>query len=97
MKKKLSEAEKLEANKRIEENELKEALDKVSSGKTPGIDGIEREFLLRFWNQIGSTIAQASEIYVSREKLNNFMDRGLIKVIKKGGTTGEELKTGGKE
>ena len=47
-KKKLSEAKKLEADKRIKENELKEALEKVSSGKTPDIDGIEREFILRF-------------------------------------------------
>ena len=54
LKKKLTEAEKLEADKRIEEKELKEALEKVSSGKTPGIDGIEREFLLRFWKQIGT-------------------------------------------
>ena len=61
LKKKLSEAEKLEADKRIEEKELKEALEKVSSGKTPGIDGIEREFLLRFWKQICTTIAQATE------------------------------------
>ena len=49
LRKKLTEAEKQEADKKIEEKELKEALDKVSSGKTPGIDGIEREFLLRFW------------------------------------------------
>merc|ERR1712074_303721 len=92
LRKKLSEAEKQEADKKIEEKELKEALDKVSSGKAPGIAGLEREFLLRFWKQIGKTIALASEIYVSREKLNSFMDRGLIKVIKKGGTDGEELK-----
>ena len=36
-------------NKKITEEELKAALDRVSSGKTPGIDSIEREFLLRFW------------------------------------------------
>ena len=41
---------------------------------------------------MGTTITQATEIYVEREKLNSFMDRGLIKVIQKGDTTGEELK-----
>ena len=90
--KKLTEAEKEETNKKIEEKELKDALEKVSSGKTPGIDGIEREFLLRFWKFLGTTITQATEIYIEREKLNSFMDRGLIKVIQKGDTTGEELK-----
>jgi chromosome segregation ATPase len=48
LRKKLTEVEKEETNKKIEEKELKDALEKVSSGKTPGIDGIEREFLLRF-------------------------------------------------
>ena len=71
--KKLTEAEKEETNKKIEEKELKDALEKVSSGKTPGIDGIEREFLLRFWKFLGTTITQATEIYVEREKLNSFM------------------------
>ena len=92
LKKKLTEAEKEETNKKIEEKELKDALERVSSGKTPGIDGIEREFLLRFWRLLGTTITQATEIYIEREKLNSFMDRGLIKVIQKGDTTGEELK-----
>ena len=60
LKKKLTEAEKEETNKKIEEKELKDALERVSSGKTPGIDGIEREFLLRFWRLLGTTITQAT-------------------------------------
>ena len=90
--KKLTDLEKEDADKEIEEKELKDALDKVNSGKTPGIDGIEREFLLRFWKLIGKTITNASTIFIEKEKLNSFMDRGLIKVIQKGDTTGEDLK-----
>ena len=37
----------------------------------------------------GKTIEDATEIY---EKLNSFMDRGLIKVIQKGDNDGKELK-----
>ena len=44
----LTEEEKENTNKKITEEELKAALDRVSSGKTPGIDGIEREFIQRF-------------------------------------------------
>ena len=84
LKKKLTEAEKEETNKEIEEKELKEALDRVNSGKTPGVDGIEKEFLTRFWRIIGKTITQATAIFVEKQKLNSFMDRGLIKVIQKG-------------
>ena len=51
----LTEDEKEMTNKKISE-----ALDKVSSRKMPGIDGIEREFLIRFWKLIGKTIEDAT-------------------------------------
>ena len=92
LKKKLTDAEKEETDKKIEEKELKEALDRVRSGKTYGVGGIEKEFLTRFWRLIGRTITLSTAIFVEKEKLNSFMDRGLIKVIQKGDTTGEELK-----
>ena len=37
-------------------------------------------------------IADATEIFVEKKKMNSFMDRGLIKVIQKGDTEGNELK-----
>ena len=52
----------------------------------------EREFLARFWRMLGKTITQATAIFVKKQKMSSFMDRGLIKVIQKGDTTGEELK-----
>jgi hypothetical protein len=70
----LTDDEKEMTNKKITEEELKAALDRVSTGKTPGIDGIEKEFLLRFWKLIGKTIEDATEIYVEKEKINYFMD-----------------------
>ena len=69
----LTDDEKEMTNKKITKEELKAALDRVSSGKTPGIDGIEREFLLRFWKLIGKTIEDATEIYVEKEKLNSLL------------------------
>ena len=47
--KKLTQEEKSTADRKIEEKELKETLDRVSAGKTPGIDGIEKEYLTRYW------------------------------------------------
>ena len=70
----LTDDEKEMTNKKITAEELQAALDRVSSGKTPGIDGIEREFLQRFWKLLGKTIEDATEIYVEKEKLNSFMD-----------------------
>ena len=66
--KKLTEEEKSTADRKIEEKELKKTLDKVSAGKTPGIDGIEKEYLTRYWRLIGKTIADASGIFVEKEK-----------------------------
>ena len=38
------------------------------------------------------TITDAINIFISRNELNAFLDRGIIKVIKKSGTIGEEYK-----
>ena len=61
-------------------------------GKTPGPDGVEKELMSRFWSMIGQTIADATEEYIQNQKLNSFLERGIIKVILKGGTDGSELK-----
>ena len=63
----------------------------MSAGKTPGIDGIEKEYLTRYWRLIGKTIADASGIFVEKEKLNTFMDKGLIKVIQNHRRNTEQL------
>ena len=90
-KKKLTEEEKATADRKIEEREIKETLDRISAVKVPRLDGIEKENLTRYWRLLGKTIADAAEIFVEKEKLNTFLDRGLIKVIQKGYTTGEQL------
>ena len=51
---------------KITEEELKKDLDRVISGKPPGIDGIEREFLIRFWKLLGKTIEDPTEICVEK-------------------------------
>ena len=51
--------------------------------------------MVRFRKLIGKTIVDATEKFVERDKLNSFMDRGLIKVIHKGGTDSKELKNWG--
>ena len=41
---------------------------------------------------IGKTINDATQIFIKEQKLNVFLERGIIKVLRKGGTTGEEIK-----
>ena len=72
--------------------ELKETLEDANSGKTPGTDGVDKEFLTRFWSMIGKTIYYAQRTFIENEKLNEFLDSGLIKILQKGGTKGELIK-----
>ena len=81
--KKLTELDKLEADKQITTEELKERLDNSNAVKTPGPDGAEKEFLTRFWPMIGKTINDATQIFIKEQKLNIFLKRGIIKVLRK--------------
>ena len=90
--KKLTESEKLANDKEISLEELKETLEDANSGKTPDTDGVDKEFLTRFWSMIGKTIYYAQRTFIENEKLNEFLDSGLIKILQKGGTNGELIK-----
>ena len=69
LKKKLTEEEKQTADRKIEEKELKDTLDKVSAGKTPGIDGIEKEYLTRFWRLLGKQLLMSLEYLWKKKNL----------------------------
>ena len=89
---KLSDGEREATDKEISLEELKETLEDTNSGKTPGTDGVDKEFLTRYWSMIGQTICYAQKTFIAEEKLNEFLDSGLIKILQKGGTKGELLK-----
>ena len=80
---KLTESEWLATDKEISFEELKETLEDANSGKTPGIDGVDKEFLTRFWSMIGKTIYYAQKTFIEKEKLNEFLESGIIKILQK--------------
>ena len=55
---KLSDNEEKELNRTIEEPEIKEALDGMANNKTPGPDGLSKEFYKIFWNLIKNDLLQ---------------------------------------
>ena len=79
-------------DEKVSNKELKEVLKHTQSEKTPGPDALDKVFLERYWSKIGKTITDAINIFVEREELDSFLDTGIIKVIRKGGTSGEEFK-----
>ena len=90
--KKLTDTEKQAADEEICLEDLKETLEDAKSGKTPGTDGVDKEFLTRFWKMIGKTIYYAQKTFIEKEKLNEFLESGIIKILQKGGTKGELIK-----
>ena len=92
MSKKLTDLEKEANDNEITLEELRETLEDANAGKTPGTDGVDKDFLVLFWNMIGPTIYHAQKIFIDKEQLNEFLDTGLIKVLKKCGTKGELIK-----
>ena len=55
LEKNLSEAEKKSSNEPINIDEVEAALNHSHAGKTPGLDGVEKTFLQRYWTFIGQT------------------------------------------
>jgi hypothetical protein len=83
-----TESERLASDKEISLYELKETLEDANSGKTPGTDGVDKEVLTRFWSMIGKTIYYAQKTLIKKEKLNEFLESGIIKILQKGETNG---------
>ena len=74
----------------------KKTLEDANSRKTPGTDGVDKEFPTRYWSMLGQTIQFAQKTYIENEKLNKFLYSGLIKILQKGGTklrTDQRLET----
>ena len=49
-------------------DELEETLEDTGLGKTPGLDRVDKDFILRYWNLLGPTVYHAQNIYI--EQLN---------------------------
>ena len=90
--KKLTDGEREATDKEISLEELKETLEDANSGKSPGTDGVDKEFLTRYWSMLGQTIQYAQKTFIAKKKLIKFLDRGLIKILQKGRTKGEMIK-----
>ena len=66
--KKLAKSECEATEAKISMAELEESLEDTGLGKTPGLDKVDKDFLLRYWNLLGPTVYHAQNIYI--EQLN---------------------------
>ena len=58
--KKLTELEREAKEKEVTLEELRESLEDANAGKTPGIDGVDKDFLVRFWTH---NLSRTKNIY----------------------------------
>ena len=67
----------------ITETEIKQALDKMKNGKTPGNDGIPREFYIAFWHDIKKSLMDSINYALQVEELSLTQRRGTITLLPK--------------
>ena len=93
--KKLSEKDKKELDKEIEESEINDYVKKhfKKEGKSPGPDGIPYIFIFKMWSHIKKIV---SNVIIKSFKLNDFpkeLSEGLIVFLHKNGKPANEIKS----
>ena len=83
--KKLSEQEKLCLDRPLNEIELKNALFSLNDNKSPGYDGLTKEFYVHFWEDLKNLFVKCVEQIKTSRELTEMQKRGAIKInFKKG-------------
>jgi hypothetical protein len=80
---KLDNEDKMQLDKPFSESEIREALDGLPNGKTPGIDGFNTDFYKYFWPKLKDHFNKMiADIFIN-EKLTIDQRRGIINLIPK--------------
>uniref|UniRef100_A0A3B5QY84 Reverse transcriptase domain-containing protein n=1 Tax=Xiphophorus maculatus TaxID=8083 RepID=A0A3B5QY84_XIPMA len=82
---KLTHTEKSRLDQEITINEITEALISMKNNKTPGLDGLPKEFYTTFWESLKAPLLQVYREALSEEKLPNSMNQGMISLLYKKG------------
>ena len=72
----------------IENDELKQSLKDLQNNKSPGNDGLTKEFYLFFWNELEIPFKKMLDDVKRSKEMTNSQKRGIIRIIyKKNGVT----------
>ena len=69
----------------LSEEELLNALNKIQNNKTPGMDGLTKEFYVHFWGCLKSPYLKCIDIIKVEKELTDMQKRGAINLIFKKG------------
>ena len=81
----LSEDEKLELDALLEIEELQLTLEKCANNKSPGNDGLTKEFYLFFWDEIKDALFQSYTESIKIGKLSTSQRQNIISLLEKTG------------
>ena len=85
---KLEEENKTKIDKLLDENELFDALQQLKDNKSPGPDGLTKEFYVKFWDDLKVLYLKCIDNIFQKGELTEMQKRGAIKtVFKKGDRT----------
>ena len=82
-KKKLTEVAKSSLEGELNITECKEALDRMSNGKSPGVDGLTREFYQAFWNETAHLVLNSLNSAYEKREMMIAQNRGIIRLLPK--------------
>ena len=71
--------------------ELKDSLDEFENNKTPGCDGLTKEFYATFWNLLGPILLQTVQFCKEKKLLTQSQRRGVISLLHKKGKDPEQI------
>ena len=91
---KLSDEDKLVCEGKLSMAECQSALQSMSNGKSPGSDGLTREFYVCFWEDIGSCLVSALNYSFEHGELTSSQKQAVITLIEKRAETRDWLRTG---
>ena len=66
-------------------SELRTSLQQFKNNKTPGCDGLSKEFYIAFWNEIGPKMLETFNYCKERKLLTQTQRRGVITLLQKKG------------
>lgn len=71
--------------KEVEFSELYEALKGMKDNKSPGVDGLSKEFYINFWDVIGTHLLEVIKEMLTIRKMCQSMREGIISLVHKKG------------
>ena len=78
---KLNQHEKELCNRNISENELLECLKSFKNNKSPGNDGLTKEFYLTFWNELCKPLIDSYQYSFSEGCLSTSQRQAIITLL----------------